>query len=32
VKYSVTVPFGCEAEVILPGKEPVTVTAGSYTF
>ena len=32
VKYTVTVPFGCEAEVVLPGKDAVTVTAGSYTF
>ena len=32
VKYEITVPFGCEAEVVLPGREPVTLTAGSYTF
>ena len=30
--YRVTVPFDCEATVCLPGKEPVTVTAGTYEW
>ncbi len=30
--YTVTVPANCTAEVRLPGKEPVKLTAGTYTF
>lgn len=30
--YTLTVPFDCEAEVILPGGHTETVGAGSYTF
>lgn len=30
--YTLTVPFDCEAEVILPGGKTETVGAGSYTF
>ena len=31
-KYTVTVPANCTATVYLPGKEPVTVESGTYTF
>ena len=30
--YNLTVPFNCEAEVILPGGTRQTVGAGSYSF
>jgi alpha-L-rhamnosidase len=32
VAYTVTIPFDCEAEVILPGKEMLSVGAGTYTW
>ena len=33
IRYSFTVPFGAEAELLLPGdSEPTLLTAGSYTF
>lgn len=32
VSYQITVPFDCEAEVRLPGREPMTLDAGTYTF
>lgn len=31
-KYTVTIPANCTATVCLPGKEPVTVESGTYTF
>ena len=31
-KYTVTVPANCTAELRLPGKEPVTLESGTYTF
>ena len=30
VLYHITVPAGCSAQVKLPGREPVTLFAGSY--
>jgi alpha-L-rhamnosidase len=30
--YTLTVPFDCEAAVSLPGKEPFTVCAGTYSW
>jgi len=32
VVYSITVPFNCRAELRLPGREPMTLEAGSYQF
>ncbi len=31
-RYRVSVPFGCEAELCLPGYEPTVLTAGEYSF
>ena len=30
--YTVTVPANCTAEVLLPGKEPVSLNTGTYVF
>ena len=30
--YTVTIPVNCTAVLTLPGKEPVPLTAGTYTF
>ena len=30
--YSITIPANCTAEIILPGKEPKRVSAGTYTI
>ncbi len=30
--YTVTVPTNCTAEVLLPGKEPVSLNTGTYVF
>ncbi len=32
IKYEFTVPKGASAEIILPGEEPISVTAGKYAF
>ena len=32
VTYRIAIPFGCEAEVILPGQEPRTLASGRYVF
>ncbi len=32
VRYEIEVPFGCEAEIVLPGREPETVSAGIYRY
>ena len=32
VKYTVTIPSNCTAEVILPHEHPIAVTAGTYFF
>ena len=30
--YHISIPFGCEAAVLLPGQEPITLASGQYTF
>ena len=32
VQYSIVIPFGCEAEVRLPGHAPQVLAAGEYRF
>lgn len=32
VQYQISVPFDCEAEVRLPGRKPMVLAAGMYTF
>lgn len=32
IRYDLTIPNGCEAEVCLPNQAPVTLTGGNYTF
>ena len=31
-RYELKIPFGCEARVLLPGREPMTLGAGQYQF
>lgn len=32
IRYEITVPFGAEAQIVLPGEPAIPVSAGTYTY